>query len=54
LLEDNQAAEAEKYARQAMEIDVKNNDVRELLLKALEAQKKDAEADKLRQMLGDK
>src|SRR5262249_59846813 len=54
LLEENQAAEAEKDARQAMEIDVRNKDARELLLKSLESQKKDGEADKLRQMLGDK
>jgi tetratricopeptide (TPR) repeat protein len=54
LLEENQAAEAEKYARQAMEINVRNKDARDLLLKTLEAQKKDTEVNKLRQLLADK
>jgi tetratricopeptide (TPR) repeat protein len=50
LLEQGQAAEAEKYARQAMEIDVRNKECRELLMKALQAQKKDAEADTIRKL----
>ncbi|HTU88807.1 MAG TPA: tetratricopeptide repeat protein [Gemmataceae bacterium] len=54
LLENGQAAEAEKYARQAMEIDVRGKEGQKLLLKALEEQKKDAEADKLRRLFGDK
>jgi cellulose synthase operon protein C len=39
LMETGDAAEAEKYARQAMEIDVRNKEGRELLFKSLEAQK---------------
>jgi cellulose synthase operon protein C len=54
LLENGQAVEAEKYARQAMEIDVRGKEGQELLLKALEEQKKDAEADKLRRLFSDK
>jgi tetratricopeptide (TPR) repeat protein len=54
LLESGDAAEAEKYARQVMEINVRGKDGQELLLKTLEAQKKDAEADKLRQLFGGK
>ena len=54
LLENGQAAEAEKYARQAMEIDVRGKEGQQLLLKALEKQKKDAEAAKLRRLFGDK
>jgi uncharacterized protein HemY len=54
LLENGDAAEAEKYARQAMEIDVRGKEGQELLLKTLEAQKKDAEADKLRQLFREK
>jgi len=50
LLESGQAAEAETYARQAMEIDVRSKEGRELLLKGLQAQKKDAEADKIRKL----
>lgn len=52
LLENGQAAEAEKYARQAMEIDVRGKEGQQLLVKALEEQKKDAEAEKLRTILG--
>jgi tetratricopeptide (TPR) repeat protein len=48
LSEEGKAAEAETYARQALEIDVRNEEAREVLLKSLEAQKKDAEAQKLR------
>ncbi len=54
LLESGDAAEAEKYARQVMEINVRGKEEQELLLKTLEAQKKDAEADKLRQLFGGK
>jgi tetratricopeptide (TPR) repeat protein len=54
LLESGNAAEAEKYARQVMEIDVRGKEGQELLLKTLAAQKKDAEADKLRQLFGGK
>ena len=52
LLESDKPAEAETYARQAMEIDVRNKEGREILLKALAAQKKDAEAEKLRAIFG--
>jgi tetratricopeptide (TPR) repeat protein len=48
LAETGRAAEAEKYARQALEIDLRSEEARNVLLKALEAQKKDAEAQKLR------
>ncbi|HEY7326508.1 MAG TPA: tetratricopeptide repeat protein [Gemmataceae bacterium] len=54
LLENNDVAEAEKYARQVMEINVRGKEGQELLLKTLEAQKKDAEADKLRKLFQDK
>ncbi|MHB1423752.1 MAG: tetratricopeptide repeat protein [Gemmataceae bacterium] len=54
LLESGDAAESEKYARQAMEIDVRGKKGQELLLKSLEAQKKDAEADRLRQLFDKK
>jgi tetratricopeptide (TPR) repeat protein len=54
LLENGDAAEAEKYARQVMEINVRAKEGQELLLKTLEAQKKNAEADKLRQLFGEK
>ena len=40
-------AEAERWARDALFIDVLNGDARALLLDALKAQKKDAEADKI-------
>jgi tetratricopeptide (TPR) repeat protein len=50
LLEANKPDEAERYARQALEIDVKNEEAREALLKALEAQKKDAEARRVREL----
>ncbi|HTU90237.1 MAG TPA: tetratricopeptide repeat protein [Gemmataceae bacterium] len=54
LLENGDAAEAEKYARQVMEINVRDKEGQELLLKTLEAQKKNAEADKLRQLFREK
>ncbi len=54
LLDKGEAAEAEKYAREVMEINVRGKEGQELLLKTLEAQKKDAEADKLRLLFGDK
>lgn len=54
LMETGDAAEAEKYARQVMEIDVLNKEGKDLLLKSMESQKKDADAEKLRQILGDK
>jgi tetratricopeptide (TPR) repeat protein len=54
LLESGNAAEAEKYARQVMEINVRGKEGQELLLKTLQVQKKDAEAEKLHQLFGDK
>jgi tetratricopeptide (TPR) repeat protein len=47
LLEKGDAAGAERYARQALEINVRSKEARESLFKALRAQKKDAEADRL-------
>ncbi len=44
-------AEAERYARAALEIDVVDKEARELLYKALEEQKKDAERARLRKRL---
>ncbi len=50
LLEANKPAEAEVYARQALEIDIRDAEVRDTLLKALGAQKKDAEAERLKKL----
>jgi tetratricopeptide (TPR) repeat protein len=50
LLQTDQPAEAERYARQALEIDVLDGDAQNMLIKALAAQKKDAEADRLRKL----
>src|SRR5262249_487550 len=44
-------ADAEKYGRQALEINILDADMQELVVKALVEQKKNAEADKLRKML---
>ncbi len=44
--------EAEKYAREAIEIDVRDAEARDDLLKALRAEKKDEEADRLEKILG--
>ena len=52
LLEKEQYAEAEKYARQALEIDVKDAEARESLQKALRGEKKDDEADRIQKILG--
>jgi tetratricopeptide (TPR) repeat protein len=54
LLEAEDFAGAEKYAREAMEIDLNDADVRGYLDKALRGQKKDAEADHLRELLDGK
>ena len=51
LLEKEDYAEAEKYARQALEIDVADKEVLEALQKALLGQKKDAEAERLKKLL---
>ncbi len=50
LLEAGTPIEAEKYARQALEIDLRDGEVREMLLKALAEQKKDAEVTKFREL----
>jgi hypothetical protein len=51
LLETKQYAEAEKYAKQAIEIDIRNEEVRDMLLQALKAQNKNAEAEKFQKLL---
>ena len=50
LLEAKQYADAEKYAREAIEIDIRNEEVRDILLQALTEQKKNDEAAKLRKL----
>jgi tetratricopeptide (TPR) repeat protein len=51
LLDAKQPAEAERYAKEALEIDVRSAEAREALLKALKAQNKEAEADAIQQVL---
>jgi tetratricopeptide (TPR) repeat protein len=51
LLEVGRAADAERVAREALEIDVLSDEARELLLKALGEQKKDEAAQKVRELL---
>jgi tetratricopeptide (TPR) repeat protein len=50
LLEAGRHAEAAHYAREALEIDILDDEVQDTLVKALTAQKKDAEAEKLRKL----
>jgi tetratricopeptide (TPR) repeat protein len=52
LLDTGRHAEAEKYARQALEIDVLSEEGRDVLLKALQGQKKDEEAARVQKLLG--
>lgn len=52
LLEKGDYTQAEKYARQGMEIDLTDKEVQESLFKSLDGQKKTEEADRLRKMLG--
>ncbi len=52
LLEKGDYAEAEKYARQGMEIDLTDKEVQESLFKALEGQKKNDEAERMKKLLG--
>jgi tetratricopeptide (TPR) repeat protein len=54
LLEAGRPAEAQRYARQALEISVGDKEAQEVLFKALAAQKKDAEAERLRKLLEDR
>jgi cellulose synthase operon protein C len=51
LLEAERYPEAETYARQALEIDVRDATARDVLFKALAAQKKDAELERLKKVL---
>jgi len=50
-LETGKAADAEKYARECLEINIRSDDGREVLFKALAEQKKNAEAERLRKVL---
>jgi Flp pilus assembly protein TadD len=52
LLEEGRSAEAETYARQALEIDVRSAGARTTLFAALKAQNKNDEAARLRKLLG--
>jgi tetratricopeptide (TPR) repeat protein len=54
LLEESKAAEAEKYAREALEIDVTSKEARQTLYKALRVQKKEAEMTRVKGLLGDR
>ena len=54
LLGEKKYAEAERYARQALEIDVRSAGAREALVKALKGQGKDAEARRLDALLKSK
>jgi tetratricopeptide (TPR) repeat protein len=49
-LEAEKPAEAERWARQVLEIDVLDGPAREMLLKALAAQQKEGEAERLRKL----
>jgi tetratricopeptide (TPR) repeat protein len=51
LLEKDEPAEAERYARQALEIDIRSKEARGFLFKALAKQNKDKEAERLRAIL---
>jgi tetratricopeptide (TPR) repeat protein len=54
LLETGKADRAATYARQALEIDVRSAEARDVLVEALRKQKKDAEAEKVEEVLGKK
>jgi tetratricopeptide (TPR) repeat protein len=54
LAEDSKWADAEKYAREALDIDLGDAEVQATLDKALREQKKDAEADRLKEIIGEK
>jgi len=53
LLDAGRNAEAEKIAREGLEIDVRDGEVKEFLYKALTAQNKTAELEKVRKLLGE-
>ena len=46
-------AESEKYARQALEVDITSKEARKLLFESLKEQKKDAEAKRMKGLLGE-
>jgi cellulose synthase operon protein C len=46
-------AESEKYARQALEVDITSKEARKLLFESLKDQKKDAEAKRMKGLLGE-
>jgi tetratricopeptide (TPR) repeat protein len=52
LLETGKADRAEMFARQALEIDIRSTEARDVLVEALRKQKKDAEAEKVVEVLG--
>jgi tetratricopeptide (TPR) repeat protein len=51
LLESGRHAEAERYAKEALEIDVRDPETRDILVKALSAQAKNQEAERIRVLL---
>ena len=51
LLEEGRHAEAEKAAREALDINLMDEETQEILFKALKAQKKDAEAARIKKLL---
>ena len=51
LLEGGQNDEAERYGRQALEIDFRDKETQDLYEKALRARDKKAEADKFREIV---
>jgi len=52
LIERKDYAGAEKYARECLEIDVKDTAVRTMLLESLMGQNKQGEVDRLKKLLG--
>ena len=51
LLEEGRMPQAERFAREALEIDVRDKTARSILEKALTAQKKTAELEELKKIL---
>jgi tetratricopeptide (TPR) repeat protein len=51
LLDAGRPAEAERYARESLEINIRDKEARQALYQALQDQKKEAEAEKLRKLL---
>ena len=54
LIDAGKPADAEKYARQALEIDVLDSETQEALFAALEAQQKKAELERMKKLLSEK